>query len=231
MTERAGSQRLRVTKAGPLSLHDVEAMYGSLIETLPAIVYVAEAQPPYATIYISPQIESLGYTLEEWLGRPDMWMSVLHPEDRERVLVQTEGAMAARRESDFVYRIVAKDGSVRWIHDRGRFVSDGEGRLICWQGVMLDLTPKKKAEEEREAVFQELQKALVEVGTLSDLLPICSYCKKVRDDQNYWQALDRYIAERSTELFSHGICPDCFRRYVEPELHRLAKGQGEPRGT
>lgn len=227
MNRGTGTSRIPAPKTGQLSLHDVEAMYGGLIETLPAVVYVAEAMPPYSTIYVSPQIESLGYTLPEWLSRPDMWMSVLHPEDKDRVLKQTEDAMTAGRESDFVYRILSKDGGVRWIHDRGRFVADRDGHLICWQGVMLDLTPKKRAEEEREAVIHELQKALLEVGRLSDLLPICSYCKKVRDDQNYWQALDRFVAERSATQFTHGICPDCFKRYVEPELAKLDK---EPKG-
>jgi len=149
-----------------LSLTEVEALYGSLVETLPAIVYVAEPSPPYATIYVSPCIESLGFTLEEWLEKPDSWVSILHPEDRERVLAQTEEALQARKEHDFEYRVLAKDGTVHWLHDRGRFVYDRLDGPIRWQGVLFDITRRKKAEEEREAVIQQLQKAVAELDAM-----------------------------------------------------------------
>jgi sigma-B regulation protein RsbU (phosphoserine phosphatase) len=64
----------------------------------------------------------------------------------------------------------------------------------------------------------ELEIALSQVKTLSGLLPICSYCKKVRDDKNYWQRVETYIAAHSHARFSHGICPDCWTAVVEPEL-------------
>jgi hypothetical protein len=53
------------------------------------------------------------------------------------------------------------------------------------------------------------------------LLPICSYCKKIRNDRNYWQQVEGYISERSEAQFSHGICPECYAQYVQPELDRL----------
>jgi phosphoserine phosphatase RsbU/P len=64
---------------------------------------------------------------------------------------------------------------------------------------------------------RELEEALSQVKQLQGLLPICSYCKKVRDDQNYWQRVDTYISDRVDVKFSHGICPDCFDR-VSAEL-------------
>lgn len=64
----------------------------------------------------------------------------------------------------------------------------------------------------------ELEIALSQVKTLSGLLPICSYCKKVRDDKNYWQRVETYIAAHSHARFSHGICPDCWSAVIEPEL-------------
>lgn len=57
---------------------------------------------------------------------------------------------------------------------------------------------------------RELETALTQVKQLQDLLPICSYCKKIRDEQNYWQRVDSYITEHTGVLFSHGICPDCY---------------------
>ena len=67
----------------------------------------------------------------------------------------------------------------------------------------------------------ELEDALARVKRLQGLLPICSYCKKIRNDRNYWQQLENYIGERSEAQFSHGICPDCFEKFVRPELEKL----------
>ena len=75
----------------------------------------------------------------------------------------------------------------------------------------------------------ELELALSRVKQLQGLLPICSYCKKVRDDQNYWQQVDSYISKHSEIAFSHGICPDCYERLVEPQMQKLEarKAEGE----
>ena len=67
----------------------------------------------------------------------------------------------------------------------------------------------------------ELELALSRVKQLQGLLPICSYCKMVRDDQNYWQQVDSYISKHSEVAFSHSICPDCYDRLVEPQLLKL----------
>ena len=64
----------------------------------------------------------------------------------------------------------------------------------------------------------ELEEALAQVKTLQGLLPICCYCKKIRDDHNYWQQVEGYIAARSAVNFSHAICPDCWLTEVEPQL-------------
>jgi response regulator RpfG family c-di-GMP phosphodiesterase len=68
---------------------------------------------------------------------------------------------------------------------------------------------------------EELEEALSRVKQLQGLLPICSYCKKIRDDQNYWQQVESYISNHSEAQFSHGICPDCYARFVTPDIERL----------
>jgi sigma-B regulation protein RsbU (phosphoserine phosphatase) len=68
---------------------------------------------------------------------------------------------------------------------------------------------------------QELETALAQVKQLHGLLPICSYCKSIRDDRNYWRDVENYIAEHSPVQFSHGVCPDCFTKHVQPELEAL----------
>ena len=70
-----------------------------------------------------------------------------------------------------------------------------------------------------------LEEALARVKQLQGLLPICSYCKKIRDDQNYWQQVESYIAEHSQAQFSHSICPDCYEKLVKPELDHLRRQQ------
>jgi phosphoserine phosphatase RsbU/P len=68
---------------------------------------------------------------------------------------------------------------------------------------------------------RELEAALAKVKRLQGLLPICSYCKKVRGDENYWQQVDAYITENSDLRLSHGICPDCFETVMREELSEL----------
>lgn len=74
---------------------------------------------------------------------------------------------------------------------------------------------------------RELEDALSQVKQLQGLLPICSYCKKIRDEQNYWERVDSYLAKHSELLFSHGICPDCYRDVVQPQLDE-ARGLLQP---
>ncbi|MCX6903168.1 MAG: response regulator [Verrucomicrobia bacterium] len=72
---------------------------------------------------------------------------------------------------------------------------------------------RKRAADEREQLIHQLQKALAEVKTLSGMLPICSGCKKIRDDKGYWNRIETYVMQRSTATFTHGLCPDCIKKY------------------
>ncbi len=69
----------------------------------------------------------------------------------------------------------------------------------------------------------ELEEALTKVKKLEGLLPICSYCKRVRDDQDYWQQVESYIVARSEARFSHAICPDCYAEHITPQLETLRR--------
>ena len=75
-----------------------------------------------------------------------------------------------------------------------------------------DISTQKELEADREKLINELQEALTEIKTLSGLLPICSACKKIRDDSGYWHNIETYVAKHSYAQFSHGICPDCMRK-------------------
>ena len=78
-----------------------------------------------------------------------------------------------------------------------------------------------RLQAELAARVKELELALANVKLLQGLLPICCYCKKIRNDQNYWQQVDTYVADHSEAQFTHGICPECRENIVKPELERL----------
>ena len=71
--------------------------------------------------------------------------------------------------------------------------------------------------------LKELQEALDHVKSLQGLLPICTYCKKIRDDQNYWHSVDNYISANADVHFTHGICPDCYQSIAKPQLDLLKR--------
>lgn len=72
--------------------------------------------------------------------------------------------------------------------------------------------------------FHDLEDALKRVKQLQGLLPICSFCKKVRNDRNYWEQVDAYVASHSEVQFSHGVCPDCYQIHLKPQLEGLSDG-------
>jgi K+-sensing histidine kinase KdpD len=80
--------------------------------------------------------------------------------------------------------------------------------------------------EERK-ISKELQEALSQVKTLSGLLPICAWCKRIRDDKGYWQQIDEYVKTHSDVQFSHGLCKDCAAKIKEDEAHLIAAESGK----
>jgi len=85
-------------------------------------------------------------------------------------------------------------------------------------------------ERELTQKIAELQGSLKTIRRLEALLPICVYCKKVRNDQNYWQQLDEFVHEQTGSTFSHGICPDCYEKVVTPELETWLEDQKRTEG-
>jgi CheY-like chemotaxis protein len=79
----------------------------------------------------------------------------------------------------------------------------------------MDLRLQRKINAQRTA---ELEEALANIKTLKEILPICMYCKKIRDDEGYWSQLDQYVRDHTNSDFSHGICPECFREHYGDEM-------------
>ncbi len=123
---------------------------------------------------------------------------------------------------DLELPLVTARGIRLWIRIMARPFLRG-GRTVKLTGILQDITDRKNAEQEQEKLIADLQKALAEVKTLSGLLPICASCKKVRDDDGYWQRIEFYIKERSDAEFTHSICPDCMVK-LYPEFAPKPEG-------
>ncbi len=143
------------------------------------------------------------------------WAALLHPDDRAMMVdfLQNE-VLGKGRPFDKEYRIVRHDDqSERWVHGLGELECDAEGRPLKMHGTIQDITEHKEAELQREALMASLQEALASVKTLSGLLPICAGCKKIRDERGSWSQVEVYVARRTDAKFSHGMCPECLRKY------------------
>ena len=95
---------------------------------------------------------------------------------------------------------------------------DAVGRVIGNMGISRDIEEKRRIEEEREILIDDLQKALKEIKTLRGILPTCSFCKKIRDDKGYWEQVDVYIHKYSEAEISHSVCPECAKEHY-PDLN------------
>jgi hypothetical protein len=91
-------------------------------------------------------------------------------------------------------------------------VINENGDIIGLSLFLADITNRKRMEEERERLINELQNALAKVKTLSGLFPVCANCKKIRNDEGEWEDIEVYIHKHSEADFSHGICPECARK-------------------
>jgi PAS domain S-box-containing protein len=141
-------------------LRQAEERYRTLVEQLPAITYVEDANG--TTEYISPQIEAiLGFTPEEWKADRQTWARQLHPDDRERVLRENATPYLRGQIFSIDYRIYAKDGRMVWLHNEAVPVLGPDGTPVAWQGVVLDITPQKEAETQLRET-EERYRAIVE---------------------------------------------------------------------
>ncbi|MEO5859917.1 MAG: PAS domain S-box protein [Pyrinomonadaceae bacterium] len=125
-----------------------ENKYRSFIENLPVLFYAVDPTPPYSPIYVSPAFSRFGYPLEDWLRDTEMWVRVIHPEDRDWVFEQTRASTFSGEEVEYEYRIVDAGGMIHWVHDRGCLIRNTNGNVVCREGVIIDITDRKQAEEE-----------------------------------------------------------------------------------
>lgn len=162
-----------------------EELLRALIEQNPAIIYIANFDQKIGVAYISPQIESLGFTQEEWLSDPELWIRQIHPDDRERVLRETQYAARHRQTFRSEYRLLSKDGEIHWFLDEGKNILDENGEPLLHQGLMLDITERKKAEEAlsaREHYLSRLNEITALIITLQNIeRPVEGLAQELKD--------------------------------------------------
>ncbi|MCG8642005.1 MAG: PAS domain-containing protein [Desulfobacterales bacterium] len=162
-------------------------------------------------VYFSPRYYTmLGYEPYEMPASRETWKNLLHPADREKAVAYVNRQISLKKSWSLEFRLRTKDGNYRWIHGRGKVSEWGEdGKPTRRTGTHKDITERKEAEFERERLIRRLNDAIKDVKTLGGLIPICSSCKKIRDDKGYWNRLESYFEQHSTALFSHSLCPGC----------------------
>ncbi|MCG8567646.1 MAG: PAS domain-containing protein [Desulfobacterales bacterium] len=179
-------------------------------------------------IYFSPRYYTmLGYEPYELPACRETWLNLLHPDDREWAEKKILDQIRVNNVWTMEYRLRAKGGEYRWILGRGKVIAWNEAeKPVRSIGTHKDITDRKLVELEREKLIQKLNKALKDVKTLGGLIPICSSCKKIRDDKGYWNRLENYFEQHSTALFSHSLCPSCMDDiYGEDDWYIEMKGK------
>ncbi|MBL8795023.1 MAG: PAS domain S-box protein [Planctomycetia bacterium] len=150
-------------KRAESELRRAEARYRTLVEQIPAVTFMAALDEGNNELYVSPQIEALlGFSQREWLENPILWHSQLHPEDRERWNVEFAPTCGTGTPFRSVYRFLARDGRVVWVHGEAKLVRDEAGRPSFLQGVAFDITGMKEAEMDLMALNQTLEQRVAE---------------------------------------------------------------------
>ena len=168
------------------SRREAESRYQLLVEQLPVIVYVNPADQVGSTTYVSPQLHTiLGYSSEEWLADPQGWQEAIHPEDREAVLKGIGESALTGKPFDMEYRMRARDGHVVWFRDQTVLVRDEKGRPLYWQGLKVDITKRKQAEDEILQLNAELEQRVQ---------------KRTMELERALRAKDEFLANMSHEL-------------------------------
>ena len=153
----------------------------------------------------------LGYLMEE-MGSLYVWdWDAAAPKAR----LQGQLASVDMNGDHFETRHRRKDGTQYEVEISTNGATFGGRKYVFC--VCRDITERKQAEKEREALIRELQDALAEIRALRGLVPVCCYCNKIRDDKGSWESVDVYIARHSAASVTHGICPECMNEHF-PQL-------------
>jgi PAS domain S-box-containing protein len=208
---RVQARDLAAQKRMDVAITKERNLLRTLIDNIPDAIYVKD-DTGHKTIANVADVRNMGLQSEaEVLGKDDF---MLFPKDLaegfyadDKSVIDMGQPILNREEY-----VLDESGQKRWLHTSKLPLRDEKGQTIGLVGIGRDITERKRAEEERERLIKELQDAAADIKILSGLVPICSSCKKIRDDKGYWTQLEGYIQEHSQAKFSHGVCPDCMKK-------------------
>ena len=153
-------------------LWESEAKYKALVEQIPAITYIAALNETSTTLYVSPQVEKLiGFSPEEYIKNPNIWLEQLHPDDRERVLSEIKSIHTSKKPFISVYRMIAKDGSIVWFRDHASILTNKNGKPLYLQGSMYDITESRNMMiSSKEELEKQINERTVELNKTNESL-------------------------------------------------------------
>lgn len=138
--------------------HQAEANFRTLVEQIQAITYIVAAGEANKLLYISPQIQALGYSSEEWKQDPELLFRMMHPDDRAAATAAIRQSRIEGTSLRQEYRLIAQDGSALWFREEAKPVTDGSGKVLFIQGILVDVTQSKHAEEALRQSQTELRR-------------------------------------------------------------------------
>jgi PAS domain S-box-containing protein len=199
-------------KEAEIALEKSEERYRSFVQNFQGIAYRGTLN--FIPIFFQGTVKEItGYTEQEFTEGNPSWDQIIFSDDLADAHEDGKKMNSVPNYSyEREYRILSKDGQIKWVHESAKNVCDDSGQPKFIDGVIYDISNRKKIEEERGLVTEELKKALAKVKQLSGFLPICATCKKIRDDKGYWNQIESYIKDHSEAEFSHSICPECAKK-------------------
>lgn len=197
-----------------LQIGSSEARYRGLVEGSPNGVFLIDSEGRYVSIN-QHGLEAMGWGKEHLLGK--RFIEIWPEEVRSRVEDAVHRVLRGEK-STFEAAFIRPDGSTAIWHVVLNPIADTAQVVRSFVGISIDITERKLAEAEREKLIVELREALDSIKTLKGLVPICASCKKIRDDQGYWEQIEIYIQDHSDAEFTHGLCPECGKK-LYPDLY------------
>lgn len=203
-------------KQAEKALQESESKYQDLYNNAPDMFVSVDANKGTILQCNHTFAEVLGYKKEDVIGRPvfDIYApdSAEHAKSTIFPLFVRTGSIKGEE-----LKVLRKDGSTLDVSLSVSAIRDANGNIVQGRSILRDISKQKQMEEEREKLIQHLQDALKEIKALRGILPLCSFCKRVRDDQGYWERVDIYLQKHSLADISHGICPECTKKHY-PEV-------------
>jgi len=160
-------QDITQRKQAEQALREAELKYRTLVEQMPAVIYVDELDEAGTSAYVSPQIEALlGYPFSAWEQDPVFWKKCVHPEDYERAIAVTYNTLAQERITE-EYRMIAQDGQVIWVRDHSTLARDAAGQPQFVQGFWEDITAYKEAETRQKILYETIRAVVKHLDPVS----------------------------------------------------------------